>query len=91
VPEPITLLDWIERLGGWGVVLLVVRWMMSRIDADRREHRETTRELVGSMQAALDQFARFESEEHDTHDRIVATQREILVELLRLRKKEDSA
>jgi len=26
------IMEWVERLGGWGVVILVVRWLLSRTD-----------------------------------------------------------
>jgi hypothetical protein len=65
---------WIERLGGWAVVLIIVRWMMSRIDR-----------LLEGFLKALDQFQIFENEERRTHRAIVETQERILAELQRLR------
>lgn len=43
--------DWIERLGGWGAVLLIVRWMMSRQDR-----------LIDSLIGTKDCLAEFHGE-----------------------------
>lgn len=71
---PTDVLDWVERLGGWAVVLIIVRWMMSRIDT-----------MIEGWQRALDQFARFEEHEESVHKEIVQTQRDILTELRTLK------
>lgn len=71
----VSVLEWVERLGGWGVVLLIVRWMMTRID-----------KMIEGWSAALEQFARFEKSEEELHQRIVSTQYEILKSIEQLRE-----
>lgn len=70
-------LEWIERLGGWAAVLVVVRWMMSRIDRmiDNQDR------SVAAMKAAIDAFQGFQSSEEETHARLIETQREILEQI----------
>ena len=67
-------LEWVERLGGWAAVLVVVRWMMSRIDRmiDNQDR------SVEGLKSAIDSFQRFQSVEEETHARLIETQREIL-------------
>ena len=64
VPE---VLIWIERLGGWAVVLLIVKWMMARIDS-----------LITGFDGALDVFREFQVEEREMHQELVRTQEKII-------------
>lgn len=64
--EAIDGLEWIERLGGWAAILLVVRWMMTRLD-----------KLIDSFQGAIEVFREFEYEERKTHDVILKSQEQI--------------
>ena len=55
-------MDWVERFGGWGVVILIVRWMMTRIDR-----------MIDNFELALKKFDQHETEElvyraHAKHD-----------------------
>lgn len=45
-------MDWVERFGGWGVVILVVRWMMTRMDR-----------MIDNFEEALEKFGKHEVEE----------------------------
>ena len=65
--DPPTVLAWVERLGGWAVVLLIVRWMMSRID-----------KLIEGFSGALKNFQEFEIEERRMHGNIIETQDRII-------------
>lgn len=58
-----SVMEWVERLGGWAVVLIVVRWMMSRSD-----------QTVDGMADAIARFRSFEDEEKDVHHKITSTQ-----------------
>ena len=53
-------LEWVERFGGWAVVLAVVRWMMARIDR-----------LIDTFERAIDTFHGFEREERKVHEEIL--------------------
>jgi hypothetical protein len=76
-----SMFEWIERLGGWAAVLLVVRWMMSRFDRmiDSQDR------AVAAMKSAIDAFQRFQSIEEETHARLIETQREILDQIRELK------
>jgi hypothetical protein len=54
------ILDWVERLGGWGVLVLVVRWMMTRQDR-----------TITALERAVTQFERFERDEEKMHAEIL--------------------
>jgi hypothetical protein len=60
-------LDWVERLGGWAAILLVVRWMMTRLD-----------KLIDSFQETIATFRTFEAEERKTHEAIMESQKAII-------------
>lgn len=70
-------LAWIERLGGWAAVLVVVRWMMSRLDRmiDNQDR------SVTAMQSAIATFENFQTIEAEAHGRLIETQKEILDQL----------
>jgi hypothetical protein len=68
------LIPWIERLGGWGVVILVVRWQMTRMD----RMLDGLDKSVSMFAESLSTFQEFERESRRVHDIIVSTQREIL-------------
>ena len=62
-----------ERFGGWIVVLIVVRWMMVRLDRQSTQ----TDKLIDGFQETVAQFRRFESEEIDTHLKIMTALKQI--------------
>lgn len=69
--DPGQMPEWLKDIGGWGVVLLIVRWMMTRIDA-----------LIASsesnMKAAIQEFKDFRVQEQLQHSKIEDSQQEIL-------------
>ena len=75
-------LGWVERLGGWAVVVYVIRYFMHcRVD-ENREHKEEMAALIGTWKQAVDSFQEFEDENRTTHEVIVEslkTQAETLV------------
>lgn len=71
---------WVERFAGWGVVLLIVKWMMAR--ADRQN--DQTDKLVSSLQAAVAHFDKFQRQEDEVHHALIRTQEKILSELERI-------
>ncbi len=62
---------WIRDVGGWGVVLLIVRWMMTRIDT-------LIASSEGNMRAAITEFREFRLQEQRQHEAIEESQQEIL-------------
>jgi hypothetical protein len=54
------MMGWVERLGGWAVVLIIVRWFMMRLDI-----------MIQQLTTAVSAFQRFESEEVVTHRAIL--------------------
>ena len=74
-------MDWVERLGGWAVVVMIVRWMLA-----------SQKDLIKTLTRAVDAFQEFEKAEEIHHvdqttamAKIVETQKEILAELRELR------
>jgi len=67
MPDEVNALQWVERLGGWAVVLIIVRWMMTRIDS-----------LINGFTSALESFRTFETEERQMHSKILETQDTII-------------
>ncbi len=65
--DPINTFEWVERLGGWTVVALIVRWFMARIDT-RDQHVER---LIISFEAATEEFKRYNAEERIAHEIIM--------------------
>lgn len=70
---------WVERLGGWAVVLVVVRWMMSRIDRTISGLEKS----VATFSEALATFREYEQAEVEAHREIASSQQRILDELKR--------
>jgi hypothetical protein len=62
-------LEWVERLGGWGVVCFVVWWMMRRSDA-RDKMLQAAFEKLGT---AVDTFADVERNNRCDHEKILDT------------------
>ena len=60
-------LQWVERLGGWGAILLIVRWMMARLD-----------KMIDSFQSAVVTFGDYEAEGRAAHNVIIEQQKRIL-------------
>lgn len=69
----------LKDIGGWAVVLLIVRWMMSRID-----------KLIASsdsnMRAAIDEFREFRVQETKEQAALQRSQIEILESVRRLHR-----
>ena len=59
-------LQWVERIGGWAVVLLIVRWMMARMDR-QGDHVEA---LIAQFSEAIKVFRDGQMEEERVHSRI---------------------
>lgn len=62
------LIEWVERLGGWGALLLIVRWMLTRLDATLRAVEETQAQIVSTMskmEVSLEDIARNTEAIHD--------------------------
>ncbi len=64
-------LGWVERLGGWAVVVYVIRYFMHCRTAENKEHKQEMVSLVGTWKQAVDSFQEFESENRTTHEVIV--------------------
>jgi hypothetical protein len=68
---PNELPNWLTDVGGWGVVLLIVRWMMMRID-----------KLIAAsdvnMTAAIAEFRAFRLQELEQHASLEEGQQRIL-------------
>jgi hypothetical protein len=62
-------MEWIERLGGWAVVLVIVRWMMQRIDQGQKDAREDR----ALFREALDAFKSYQASEDRVHADINAS------------------
>jgi hypothetical protein len=58
------IMEWVERLGGWGVLVLIVRWMMTRLD--RRDHQMD--DMILSLQDSVRTMQRFQEEVADMHN-----------------------
>ena len=76
------LLDWVERLGGWGAFLLGVWWFLQRFDRLINLFDKS----VANFSEGLKSFQEFEKHEEDIHNEITATQRAILEELREIRR-----
>jgi hypothetical protein len=72
--EAADLMQWVERLGGWAVVLLVVRWMMMRMDR-----------MIDGWETVVTGFNAFQSTERDHHSEMLRTQRDILAAIRELK------
>jgi hypothetical protein len=44
--EPSAVLEWVERLGGWGVVVWVVFILLKANERDRADHKEEVAALL---------------------------------------------
>jgi len=73
LPAPATtlnIMEWVERLGGWGAVIWIVQRMMRSGDADRELFR-----------AAIDEFRSFRAQEDAVHRAMIQTQERILAQI----------
>lgn len=62
-------LEWVERLGGWGVLVFVVWWMMRRSDV-----RDTLMQAAfAKLSEAVDTFAEVERQNRADHKEILDT------------------
>lgn len=77
---PQELPSWFVDLGGWGVVLLIVRWMMTRID-------KLIAASDANMVAAISEFRAFRMQEQEQHAALEEGQRRILDQLHSSRRK----
>ena len=67
----VSWLGWVERLGGWAVVVYVIRYFMQCRITENKEHKEEMAVLVGTWKNAVDSFQEFEDENRTTHEVIV--------------------
>lgn len=74
----IEILPWVERLGGWVVVVAIVFAGIRRLDMMARERNEHFHRLVAAMQESLQihaqaqrSFEAFEREEHTVHEELI--------------------
>jgi len=54
------VLEWVERLGGWGALLVIVRWMLTRLDATLESVQYTQAQIVramANMERSLEEIA----------------------------------
>ena len=63
------VLEWIERFGGWVVVLVIVRWMMSRMDRQAGQ----VDALIVEFKKAIDVFRGLQMEEDRVHAKITSS------------------
>jgi hypothetical protein len=61
----------LQDVGGWAVVVLVVRWMMTRMDADRASSNR-------HFEALITEFKEWRVQEAEQHRSLERTQAEIL-------------
>jgi len=66
MPDP-TLLDWVERLGGWGVVVYIVWWGTQHANKTRIQ----VDKMIETFRLAVQSFQTFEREERDAHEKIL--------------------
>jgi hypothetical protein len=78
--DPADIMEWVERLGGWGVVVWVV-WRMMRSNERMIEAGEEDRRV---FRAAVDEFRKYRSEDDRAHRDIIDTQKNI-IEAMRAR------
>jgi len=69
--EPLVWLEWVERLGGWAVVVFVIRYFMQSRVIENREHSENMTALIIEFRRSVDSFKEFEDENRTTHEVIV--------------------
>ncbi len=62
-------MQWIERLGGWAVVVFICWWMMRRSDS-RDRLLQAAFEKLGD---AVDTFSEIERQNRQDHNKIVET------------------
>jgi hypothetical protein len=65
------ILEWVERLGGWGVVIWVVAYFMRENKADRESHEEEMTKLVNSFSNAINSFQEHGEEERKMHQKVL--------------------
>lgn len=69
----------LKDIGGWAVVLLIVRWMMTRID-------NLIASSEANMKAAIEEFREFRVQETKEHAALQHSQTEILEGMRRLHR-----
>jgi len=74
--DPTKWFMWVERLGGWGVVLLIVKWFMASTDRQ-----------VKALERAVSTFSEYQTEYRASHDRINSAHAAIQMSLQRLLEK----
>ena len=67
------LLEWIERLGGWGVVVWVVVTMMRSNERDRADHKEEVVAIIDAHDRAITKFEDLNRAEREAHSDIKAS------------------
>lgn len=73
-PDPVAAvnyLEWLERLGGWAVVVWIVAYFMKEARAERVAHEKEIEALVDTWSEVVETFKTFETEERKTHEEIL--------------------
>ena len=60
------LFEWIERLGGWAVVGLIVHWLLARQDR-----------LITALEKSVQAYGDFQKTNDEAHREIVTTLKQI--------------
>jgi len=69
--DGINVLEWVERLGGWGVVIWVVAYFMREMKADRQAHEKEIGRIVEGWSDVVRTFSQFEVEEKKAHAELI--------------------
>lgn len=65
--DDLSVLDWVERLGGWALVTYIVILGARHVNATRVQ----IDQLIKTFQDAVASFRRLEKEERDIHEKII--------------------
>lgn len=84
VPMAIEAIPWTD-VTGWGVVILVMRWMMTRMDRLIDTSNENMKSVIAEFRAFREQELEQHSRLEDQHERMEQKQAEILAHLARRR------
>ncbi len=60
--------EWVERLGGWACVLIIVKWMMSRMD----KLIDNLTKTAGAFSDFHKEFHTYKRDDSRVHEQIVA-------------------
>lgn len=75
ITDPAAVWEWIERLGGWAFVVVIVKWMMRRLDRGQDQTDQMIRTLERTVEW-IEQYERegrtHQSEQRAEHARILS-------------------